>query len=159
VLVVLPMPDERDKGSRRKARTALVLESFEPKVPPQVLLERLEVVAKHAGPALYNSVEYRRIPMRFLWVPMAYVQEGMGGKAKAITSAVVAGVTALILALVFVPYPLKMPANGTIVPKERQWLYSPWPGSIVAVKQSLAPSSPVVANQELIDMYDVDLAK
>jgi hypothetical protein len=159
VLVVMPLRDEREKDTHRKVRNALLLESFEPKVSPQVLVERLEVVAKHAGPALYNAVEYRRIPMRFLWLPLAYVQEGLGGKAKAITSLVIVGLTVLVLAMVFVPYPLRMSANGQVLPVERRWLYAPWPGQVVDVKQSLASGSPVIAGQELIDMYDTSLAK
>ena len=39
---------------------------------------RLEVVCRHATPALYNAAEYRRIPFRFLWMPLAKLQEGMG---------------------------------------------------------------------------------
>jgi hypothetical protein len=159
ILVVLPQRDERDKDTHRKPRTVLVMESFEPKVASQVLVERLEVVAKHAGPALYNASEHRRIPMRFIWGPLAYMQEGMGGKAKAITGLVIAGVTALTLALIFIPYPLKMSATGVVLPIDRSWVYAPWPGQIVQVKQRLAPNTIVMKDQELLEMFDKDLAK
>jgi hypothetical protein len=159
VLVVAPLRDERDKDTAKKARTALLMESFEPKVAPEQLLARLDVVGKHAGPALYNAVQYRSIPMRFVWMPLAYLQEGLGGKAKAITTLVIAGVTALILAMIFVPYPLKMEANGQALPKQRAWIYAPWPGTVREIKQSLAANSPTFRDQELIVMHDRELAR
>jgi hypothetical protein len=159
VLVVLPIRDEREKDTKRKSRTVILMESFEPKVGPQLLVERLEVVSKHAGPALYNAVEHRRIPMRFLWMPLAYLQDGMGGKAQAITSLVIGGLFALVLALVFIPWPLKMPANGELVPVSKQWVYAPWPGEVVVVKNTLAPGTPVVKGQELLEMRDLKLAE
>jgi hypothetical protein len=157
VLVVLPIRDEREKDTEKKCRNAFLLESFEPKIGPQLLVERLEVVAKHAGPALYNAVEHRRIPMRFLWMPLAAIQEGLGGKARTITALVVAGVLALALALIFIPYPLKMSATGSIVPITRQWVYSPMPGEIREVKSSLVSGSPVVKDQELLVLFDFTL--
>ena len=57
--------------------------------------------------------------MRFLWMPLAYLQDGLGGKTKAITSAVLALIVVLIFALVFVPFPLKMEANGQMLPIHR----------------------------------------
>ena len=67
-----------------------------------------------------NAVEHRRIPLRFLWMPLAKAQEGLGGKARAIWMAVCIGLTALISALVLVPYPLKMDANGDLLPVVRR---------------------------------------
>src|SRR5947208_17134207 len=109
------------------------MESFETNFQPEQLLARLDVVGRHACPALYNALEYRRIPMRFLWLPLAYVQDGLGGKAKAITAAVMGGLTVLVLAMIFVPFPLKMEANGSALPKDRVWIYPPIPGKIVDI--------------------------
>jgi hypothetical protein len=159
VLVILPVRDEREKDTEKKTRNAFLMESFEPKIGPQILVERLEVVAKHAGPALYNATEHRRIPMRFLWMPLAYLQEGMGGKARMITSLIIAGVVALILAMIFIPYPLKMSATGTILPVDRRWIYSPWPGEIREVKLTIAPGKPVMRDQEMLVLYDTKLAE
>jgi hypothetical protein len=159
VLVVLPLRDERDKDTKRKSRTAILMESFEPKVGPQLLVERLEVVSKHAGPALYNAVEHRRIPMRFLWMPLAYLQDGMGGKAQAITGLVIACVFALVLSLIFIPYPLKMSANGELVPVDKRWVFAPWPGEVKVVKQTLNSGTPVVKGEELMVVEDTKLAE
>lgn len=159
VLVVLPIRDEREKDNEKKCRNAFLLESFEPKIGPQLLVERLEVVAKHAGPALYNAVEHRRIPMRFIWMPLAAIQEGLGGKARTITTLVIAGVLLLTFAMIFIPYPLKMSAIGTILPIDRRYVFSSIPGEVREVKQSLVPNSPVVKGQEMLVLYDQNLAK
>jgi hypothetical protein len=159
VLVVLPIRDEREKDAEKKCRNAFLLESFEPKIGPQILVERLEVIAKHAGPALYNAVEHRRIPMRWIWMPLAAIQEGLGGKARTITSLVIAGVVALILAMIFIPYPLKMSANGQELPIERRWVYSPWPGEVKEIKTSLKSGSQISKGQELMVLFDTKLAE
>jgi hypothetical protein len=157
LLVVLPLKDERDKDTTRKPRSALMMECFEPQATPEQLVARLEVVGKHAAPALYNAVEHRRIPMRFLWVPLAKVQEGLGGKARAIMAAVVAGLLALAAVMYFVPYQLKMDATGKLLPEERLNIYSPGKGYIDDI--DVQPGAEVRPGQRLVKLSDFDLAK
>src|SRR5437764_11969493 len=94
----------------------------------------MQVVAKHASSALYNSSEYRKSPFRFIWVPLTKVQEGLGGKTKAIITLVTFAVCLLITALIVVPYPLKIDANGMVLPKKWQVIYTPYPGQVVGFK-------------------------
>ena len=101
LLVVLPLKDERESESKRPPRSALMMECFEPNAAPEQLFARLEVIGRHATPALYNAVEHRRIPFRFVWMPLAKIQEGLGGKAKAITLLISTAVIALVLAIPF----------------------------------------------------------
>lgn len=159
VLVVLPLQDEREKELQKKARSALMMECFESKVQPEQLLARLDVVGRHSASALYNAQEYRRIPMRFLWMPLAYIQDGLGGKAKAITSAVLAGIVVLIFAMIFVPFPLKMEAIGTVMPKDRVNLFSTRMGKVVEITAGLAANSRVPKGKAILTLYDSDLAK
>ncbi len=120
----MPLKDDREgKDSRKPARAAMVMECFEPPAEVQPLLDRLDVVSRHATSALYNAVEYRRIPMRFLWMPLAKAQEGLGGKARAIWMMVCLSLTMLIAVMVLVPYPLKMDATGQLVPVVRKKLF------------------------------------
>jgi hypothetical protein len=160
LLVVLPLHDDREGEDQKKpARSVIVMESFEPPAASEQMIARLEVVGRHATSALYNSVEHKRIPLRFLWLPLAKVQEGLGGKTRAIIYGVSAAVVLLLLVLIFVPYPLKMDAKGQLLPEERRYLYSPAPGHIVAFAAGLEPGSPVGVNQDMIEMFDVDLQK
>jgi hypothetical protein len=158
IVVIMPLKDERDKDTKKKARSALMMECFETNLQPEQLLARLDVVGKHAGPALYNAQEYRRIPMRFLWMPLAYVQDGMGGKAKAITAAVLGGLTVLILAMIFVPFPLKMESGGQGLPKDRVNIYAPIAGKVMEIPAGLESGKKVTKGQPLLIMFDLDLA-
>src|SRR5262249_52259940 len=133
LLVVLPLRDEREKESQKPSRSAMLMECFEPQAEPQQLVARLEVVGRHAAPALYNAIEYRRIPMRFLWLPLAAVQEGLGGKGKAITITIFLLLVALISAMVLIQYPLKMDARGQVVPITRRYAYTSEDGRVEAV--------------------------
>ncbi len=155
LLVVQPLKDEREGESKRPARAALVMECFDPPPEPQQMIARLDVVARHATSALYNSVEHRRIPMRFIWMPLAAIQEGVGGKAKAITLAVVAGLSLLVGAMIAVPWPLKMEATGQLVAQIRRVLYSPVPGTIKSFDTYTGEN--VEANRKLVTLYDRDL--
>jgi hypothetical protein len=157
VLVVLPLKDERDKDTKRKPRAAMMMECFESQQTPEQLVARLEVVGKHAAPALYNAVEHRRIPMRFVWAPLAKVQEGLGGKAKAIAALVCAGVAVLIALMFLVPYQLKMDGTGSLLPEERAVLYSPTKATVVDV--AAQPNQEVVPGQNLVKLFDMDLYK
>jgi hypothetical protein len=155
LLVVVPLKDEREGESKRPARSGLLMECFEPNAAPEQLMARLEVVARHATPALYNAVEHRRIPFRFIWQPLAKVQEGLGGKAKAIATLVTVGVIALVVALIVIPYPLKMDANGTVLPETRRQVYPPVEAT---VKQIIVhPNQQVAGDQPLILMEDINL--
>lgn len=129
LLVVQPLRDERESG-KRPPRSALLMECFEPPAEPQQLIARLDVVARHATPALYNAVEHRRIPGRLIWQPLAKVQDGIGGKAKAITAVAVGLVSFLVAMLFLVPYELKLDSTGKLLPCVRRTIYPPTAGLV-----------------------------
>jgi hypothetical protein len=157
LLVVMPLKDEREKESKKPPRSIMMMECFEPQATPEQLVARLEVVGKHVTPALYNAVEHRRIPMRFLWLPLAKVQEGLGGKARAIIFAVLAAVAGLAAALYFIPYQLKMDAQGNLLPEQRVYLFSPDKGQVydVAVK----PGEEIPPDRNVLRLFDATLHK
>jgi hypothetical protein len=159
LLVVMPLKDERDTEGKKKARSAIMMESFETNATGEMAVGKLEVVARHAASALYNAAEYRRIPMRFVWLPLAKVQDGLGGKAKAIITLVALGLVALVFAMIFVPYPLKMEAMGHMLPIKRIYLYSPVDASRVdKIRDGLKSGSSVIQNEDLLFMYNDALA-
>ncbi len=159
ILVIAPLQDERDKDRKKPARSALMMECFETNLAAEQLLARLDVVGRHACPALYNALEYQRIPMRFIWLPLAYLQDGMGGKAKAITALSLTAAVMLVLTMIFVPFPLKMESGGTAQPKERVWAYSPIAGKVENVMPGLVSGVKVSKGQTLLTMFDSDLEK
>lgn len=156
LLVVLPLQDDREEDSTKPRRSVLLMECFDPSSTPDQLVARLDVIGKHAASALYNASEHKRIPMRFIWGPLAKLQDGLGGKTRAIITAVSVLVVALVLAMIFVPYPLKMEGKGQLLPKERRYVYSP---SQAQIKQFLVePNQTVHQDDPLARMYDQELA-
>jgi len=157
LLVVQPLRDERDGEAKSKEkkppRSALLMECFEPPPEPQQLVARLDVVSRHATSALYNAVEYRRIPMRWVWLPLAKVQEGLGGKARAISALVVVALSLLISALVLLPYPLKMDANGQLLPAVRRSVYPAVDGEIKEF--TVLPREVITENRGVARMRDL----
>jgi hypothetical protein len=157
-LVVLPLRDDRETDKKRTPRSALLMESFEPTLPTEQMIARLEVIGKHATTALYNATEYKRIPGQFIWLPLAKLQEGLGGKAKAITWGVSGGLLVLALVMIFVPYPLKMGADGQVWPVKRPFIYPPVPCEVEHFAHGIKSGSRVSKDQELIEIYAPDLA-
>src|SRR5262249_28173903 len=124
---------DKDKDKEKQPpRSALVMECFEAPLDPQQTIARLDVVSRHATSALYNALEYNRIPFRFIWMPLALIQEGLGGQTRAIIVAVVAGLSLLVTGLCVLPYPLRIDANGKMLPVVRRRVYPPSPGKILA---------------------------
>jgi hypothetical protein len=134
LLVVQPIRDDREKDAAKPARSVLVLESFNPPENADPLIQRLDVIAKHAAPALYNAAEMRRVPLKFLWWPLAKLQEGVGGKAKFITMSILLLVAVLIGCMIAVPYPLRMEAKGQLLPEELVLIYPPRDGVVIDVR-------------------------
>ena len=152
LLVVQPLKDERESKSKKPPRAALVLECFEPPADPQQQLARLDVVARHATSALYNAVQHRRIPFRFVWMPLAKAQEGVGGPTSAIVMACFVAATLIISILCLVPYPLKLDANGKLLPQTRCYVYSAFPGRVEHFL--VAPGETFAEGRSLVELYD-----
>ncbi len=157
LLAVMPLKDDRDKDTTRQPRAAIIMESFEPEAAPEQLIARMEVVGRHATAALYNSVEHKRIPMRFLWMPLAHVQEGLGGKARAIIYSISAAVVLLIIAMILVPWPLKMDSTGQLMPETRLWVYAPQAGRIE--RFTVKPGDVIPERDALGEMYSPEFAR
>lgn len=156
LLVVLPLKDDREKDKEKPVRSIMMMECFDPAASPEQLIARLEVVGRHATAALYNAAEHKRIPLRYVWQPIAKVQEGLGGKARAITYSIVAGVVLLMLAMIFIPYPLKMDSVGQLLPVDRRYIYAPVEGVVKEVTP--VPGQPDVdEGQNLILLHDAQL--
>lgn len=156
LLLVLPLRDDRETDKERPARSVLLVECFEPSFTAEQLLSRVEVLARHAAPAMYNALEHRRIPFRWLLLPLANIRDSLRGKRLAWASAVAGALALITLLLIFVPYPLRMSATGKLMPKERQTVYAQIEGKITEVR--VKPGDLVSKDQELFDIFDQQLA-
>ena len=133
LLVVAPVRDEREKDNDKPARSIVLMESFNPPEQSEPLISRLDVISKHAAPALYNASELSRIPFRFVWTPISKLQETLGGKRRFYTALILGLLGVLVLAMVFVPYDLRLPAKGEFLPRATNFVYAPTEGEVTRI--------------------------
>ncbi len=133
LLLVTPLRDERETDKSRPCRSALMMECFETAGSVEQLSNRLEVVSRHAAPAMYNAAEHRRIPLRWALMPLARIKDGLRGRRLAMTLAILAAIALVMATLVLTPYELRMDARGQLTPKDRQTVYPPVEGKIIKV--------------------------
>lgn len=157
LLVVAPIRDEREKDDKKMAKSALLIESFNPPENVEPLLQRLEILSKHAAPALYNAAEVKSIPLKVLWWPVKKVQDGLGGKARLITFLAIAALIALSVVMVLVPYPLKMDAKGQLEPVEIGQVFPPIAGQVKTL--NYRPGDKVDSDAEIAEMFSDQLAE
>jgi len=155
LLVVQPIRDEREKDQSQPARSIVVLESFNPPEQIEPLIQRLEVVGKHAAPALYNSAQMKRVPLKFLWWPLAKLQEGLGGKARFYTIAGAVLLAFIVAAMILIPYPLRMDAKGSLQPTENQNIFAPREG--VLRRFLVKPGDKLLPGDPVAEIYDAQL--
>ncbi len=155
LLVVQPVRDDREKDQAKPARSVLVLESFNPPEDASPLIQRLELVAKHAAPALYNAAELKRVPLKFLWWPIAKVQEGLGGKGRFYATGAAVLVLVLLVTMTTVPYPLRMDARGHMQPVEIAKVYAPKEGQIRRVL--VRPGDKLLPGDAVAELHDAQL--
>lgn len=157
LLIVAPIRDDREKDDAKPARSILLLESFNPPEQVEPLIQRLELIGKHAAGALYNAAEMKRIPFGVIWKPIAKVQEGLGGKARFYWSLGILAVVLLAVLMVFVPYQLRMDAKGEFLPTNTQSVFASHPGIVQGIL--VKPGDMVRPETPLIRLTDAEIKK
>lgn len=155
LLIVQPIRDERETDKNKAARAVLVMEVYNPPEQIEPIVQRLEVVAKHAAPALYNAAEMRRVPLKFLWWPLAKLQEGLGGKRRFYAIAAVVLLAVLVGTMAAVPATLRMEAKGQLQPVELLRVYPPREGQVVEVR--VQPGQVIDPRYEMVVLTNPDL--
>jgi hypothetical protein len=164
LLVLQPLRDEREfvkEGDKERktgpSRSALMLESFDPPEVIDTLLERFNLVAGHAGSALYNAAEMKRIPLAFLWKPIMALQGRAGSKRRFYVYLALGAIAIFTLAMILVPYPLKLDAKGQLEPEEWNYIYPTDTGRVMQFK--VVPGQVIRPNTPIAVMFDNDLAR
>ena len=155
LLIVQPIRDEREKDAAKPSRSVMVLESFNPPEQTEPMVQRLEVIGKHAAPALYNSAEMKRVPLKFLWWPLAKLQEGIGGKSRFYMIGGVILLAILIGVMSAVPYQLRMEAKGQLLPVEIAQIFPPKEGIVRDIR--VKPGDQIDPRYPVVTLYSADL--
>lgn len=154
LLVVLPLRDDREKDQSGPCTSALMAETFQPTGPPEPLVQRLEIVAHHAAPALYNAAQYRRLPLQWLTRPLSGLQESLRARGPGKLGFILLLVLVAAGILSLVPASLRLEAKGQLVPVQRQVVFARLAGRIVDLK--VQPGDVVEKGQELLFVEDLE---
>lgn len=157
LLIIAPMKDDREAEKKRPARSAMMVESFEPNVTPEQMSARMDIILKHAGSAVYNAVEMRRLPFRWFLQPLANLKDYLRGNRLAIAGAILGGVFLLSLAMAVIPWPLRMEAKGNLLPKKRENVYCRFEGQVVDVP--VVNGQRVSKDEVLLKIKNLELVK
>ncbi len=155
LLIVQPIRDERKKDNGKPARSILLLESFNPPEASEPMVAKFDIVAKHAASALYNAWDVQRIPFRVIWSPVSKLQELLGGKARLYAGLGLLAALLISVAMVLVPYPLKMQAKGEFLPKNVVYVFPPTEGTVTRILNK--PGDRVRENATLVEMHSPEL--
>ena len=150
-----PADSRRPRKDAKKRALGPGAGEFQPTRNADPLVQRLEVVGKHAAPALFNAAQMKRVPLKFLWWPIAKVQEGVGGKGRfyAISAAVLLAI--FIGCMAFVPYPLKVEAKGELLPVEIAQIFPVRDGQVRQIRRK--PGEKVGPNEAIVELFSADL--
>ena len=154
LLIVVPLRDAREENARLPCSSALMVEAFEPSLTPDQLDQRLEIVAGHATSALYNAVQYRRMPLRTVSRLVGRLQERFRGRRLVKLALAAVLVAAVVVVFGFLHVPLRLEAKGQLLPKQRQIVYATIAGKVVDLKTQHGDA--VEKGQELLFIEDLE---
>jgi hypothetical protein len=136
---------------------ALVGEYFEDATAAATIAPRMEVVGQHGAIALANAMAHHRVFMLPIWSAVGNSTRWLRGNRLAKLAVAVGGVAALIAAMVFVPWELRMEGRGQFVPENRRPVYAAEDGVVQAVR--IDHGHVVEPGQPLVEMKSLELER
>src|SRR5262249_17429467 len=123
-LVLLPIRDDREELGQ-PARSALLAEQFEAGVPVRDTEEKLQAIAPHVAPALYNAAEHSDIPLAVLARRVGQGSRWFLRRGWPRVATIAALLVAAFAMLVYVPASLRLDAKGQLLPRDRFTVFAP----------------------------------
>ena len=148
-----PLSPRGNRGKRHRPSFIVVAEHFDAR-EADLQRDRLVEVADVCTTALYNALEYDRLPLGWLLRPLGAVKQQVTGHLPR-TVVALAAVAAAVAALVLVPADFKIDAPGTLQPVARRDVFAPRSGLVDDVL--IAHGADVAAGQPLVEMRDPTL--
>lgn len=160
------LPVVREQGEeaehRQKTKTirptgCIIIEQMAESEPVAQLEQRAELLADHAGAALWNARRYGRIFGIKLWTTIGSTLEWFRGRKLIIASSVLAVLLLIIAAMmtIQVDYPVK--ATGKLMPVEQHAVFSSWDGIITRDGLKVDGNQHVDAGQLLVVLENDEL--
>ncbi len=109
---------------------ALIVEQIEDARVSDAMKKRIEIVVEHARTAIGNAIDHNSIFLAPLWQAIGKSKLLVAARTLPKTLAVVFGVLALILAMIFVPWNFNMHCDGSLQPIVRRNIYARESGKV-----------------------------
>ncbi|NLE38670.1 MAG: HlyD family efflux transporter periplasmic adaptor subunit [Pirellulaceae bacterium] len=145
-----PTEEERDPEkiyTPEEPIGALIVEQIEDSRIPETMVHRVAVVAEHSSVAMANAMEHQNLFLMPLWRALGKTRWVLHARTLPKTVAVVVAVVAVILGLIFVPWPYQVTADGTLEPVERSAVFARIDGT---VKQMHVKHNDMVTSGDLL---------
>jgi hypothetical protein len=126
-------PGTRKKEHEKKPVGCVVIEQVAQSQPKPGLEENSQVVSEHIAGALCNARNHQRIFLLGFWKFLGKCTEWLHGRKLIKTLIALAVITAVGLALAYIPMNYRVEGQGRLMPTVRQEIFAPSEGEIVQV--------------------------
>ena len=150
----VPDLDMNKRSKRVRKLGAIVLEYFDEDVSEQAVAEDVHLIVEQSQLALENSRKHGEIFMQPVFKKLGWLQQTLFGDHRKKTLFGLFVLTALTLAMIFVPWELKMGVDGILQPEQRRHVYATSKGIIKQV--NFRDNEKVSQGQVLLTMVDYD---
>jgi hypothetical protein len=152
--------EEADREQRKKKLRpsgCIIVEQMAESEPAPQLEQRAELVADHAGAALWNSRLHNRIFGLRLWTTIGETLEWFRGRKLMISLAVIAVAAAIVAAMTLVKVDYPVTAEGFLRPVEQHAIFATWDGQITRDGLRVDENTLVEKGQLLLTLQNDEL--
>ena len=162
-LAVVPLairpPDVPDLDMNKRSKKvrklgAIILEYFDDDVTEESIREDMELIVGQSELALENARKHGEIFLQPVLKKLGWLQQTLFGDHLKKTLTGIAALALLTLAMIFVPYELKMNVSGVLQPEERRHVYAISKGEVTSV--NFVDEQQVKKGELLFNLEDLD---
>lgn len=124
---------DRDDAHRGDVIGALIVEQIESDLPAEIFHARCDLVYEHGTRAIANSLSHTNLFLMPVWRTLGRATWVLKARTLPKTLAVVALISAIILALIFVPLDFSLKSEGTLKPEVERNVFATIDGEVIDV--------------------------
>ncbi len=164
-LIVVPVSDQNEGGgddpdaAKKNAKwiAGLIVEKFDAQWTREELSTTIQLVGRHAGSALRNSIQHRSMFLFPLWNALGKSRVVLAARNARWTTLVLASLLTIGLVLTLVPAPFRISCNGILLPKLRQNIFAQVDGDVDQI--FVDHGSMVTAGQNVVQLKNETLLR
>jgi hypothetical protein len=149
--------DREQRKKKLRPSGCIIVEQMAESEPAPQLEQRAELVADHAGAALWNSRLHNRIFGLRLWTAIGETLEWFRGRKLMISLAVLAAIAALVAAMSLIKVDYPVTAEGFLRPVEQHAVFATWDGQITRDGLRVDENTLVQKGQLLLTLQNNEL--